>query len=539
MKLRLATTLVLAMALVAATFAASTTVTPPAKAAPGPWNVKGCPPNDPKPAPPCTGDDVILLWNEALLATIRANAPGTGPTVTARALGVLHTATYDAWEAYDPIAKSTRPNGIPEPQASSNPAADKVKAIDFAAYKTLTDLFPYRRPVYAVRMKAVYGDNFASDTSAPAWVGNTAAQAVIDHRHGDGSNQTRNINDPDNPDDDTMTYPDPACVPVKTASCYQPTRQWDDPTVDPWKWRPLCVPLASSGPTGCGGTNGATVQKPLTPQWPKVTTFAASPLQYKVTGPPRKPDGTCCSDADVATAVNDTSNLDDYKKVLTEYWIDGPGSEFPPGHMAVFAQALARKNSFSLDKNVQMFFALGNALLDASVGSWATKYKYDFWRPITAIRYLYAGKTIHNAWRGPGQPNGDVQGENWKPYQASNVVTPAFPEYVSGHSTFSAAGSIVLMSYTTSDIFDAYVTISATNPDGSPWSKIEPGTPASGPVTLTWPTFTAAADQAGLSRRYGGIHFWSGDYHARALGNLLGRSVYSKAQSYIQGRIGS
>ena len=58
---------------------------------------------------------MILLWNEQLLATIRANAPGTGPTVTARALGVLHTATYDAWEAYDPTAKSTRPNGIPEP----------------------------------------------------------------------------------------------------------------------------------------------------------------------------------------------------------------------------------------------------------------------------------------------------------------------------------------------------------------------------------------------------------------------------------------
>ena len=58
-------------------------------------------------------------------------------------------------------------------------------------------------------------------------------------------------------------------------------------------------------------------------------------------------------------------------------------------------------------------------------------------------------------------------------------------------------------------------------------------------MRLSWPTFTAAADQAGISRRYGGIHFWSGDYHARMLGNLLGRGAYSKAQSYIQGRIGS
>ena len=213
MKLRLATTLVLAMALIAATFAALTTVTPSAKAAPGPWNVVGCPPGDPSPAPPCSGDNVILLWNEELLATIRANPGGTGPTVAARALGVLHTATYDAWEAYDSTARSTLPNGIAEPQASSNVAADKAKAISFAAYKTLTDLFPYRRPVYAERMaKLQYS---LSDTSPAATVGNKAAQAVIDYRHADGSNQTRNDNGtPTNPDDDTITYPDPACTPV-------------------------------------------------------------------------------------------------------------------------------------------------------------------------------------------------------------------------------------------------------------------------------------------------------------------------------------
>ncbi len=544
MKKRLATMLLLVVALVVATFSTATT-TRPAKAD-APWPVKGCP-EDPNKPPPCNDDDVILLWNEQLLATIRANAPGTGPTVTARALGVLHTATYDAWEAYDSTAKSTRPNGIPEPQASANLAADKAKAISYAAYRTLTDLFPYRRLThYAPQMTALGYDpnDNSTNTTTPQGVGNVAAQAVLTFRHADGSNQTRvDSGVPGNPDDDTVTYPDPACTPTPTPSCYQPTRQWNQPT-DPWHWKPLCVRtaagVAANAPPEPADGNCTpsptqthyTTQKPLTTQWPKVTTFAASPLQYKVTGPPKKPDGTCCSDADVATAVNDTSNLDDYKKVLTEYWIDGPGSEFPPGHMAVFAQALSRMNSFSLDTDVKMFFALGNALLDASVGSWTTKYKYDFWRPITAIRYLYAGQTIHNAWKGPNQGNGDVQGQDWIPYQPLTVVTPAFPEYVSGHSTFSAAGSIILMSYTNSDIFNAYVTIPAN------WSKIDPGVPAS-PVTLSWPTFTAAADQAGLSRRYGGIHFWSGDYHARMLGNLLGRGANSKAQAYFQGRIGS
>jgi Vanadium chloroperoxidase N-terminal domain len=543
MKLRLATILVLAVAIVAATFSASTTLTPPAKAAPGPWNVKGCPPGDPTPAPPCANDNAILLWNEELLATIRANAPGTGPTVAARALGVLHTATYDAWEAYDPTARSTLPNGIAEPQASSNPAADKAKAISFAAYTTLTDLFPYRRQVYANRLVAqTYS---VSDSSPAANVGRAAAQAVINYRHGDGSNQTRNDNGtPDNPDDDTVTYPDPACTPVETAQCYKPTRKWNEPT-DPWRWKPLCVRTAAGVAAGVppepdpSNVNNCTpsstqthytTQRPLTPQWPKIKTFAASPLQYHVTGPPKNPNGTY-SNADVATALNDAGNLDDTKKVTAEYWADGPGSEFPPGHMAVFAQALSRKKGHTLDTDVKMFFALGNALLDASVGSWTTKYKYDFWRPITAIRHIYQGQTIPS-WRGP------VPAAEWTPYQPATVVTPAFPEYVSGHSTFSAAGGIILNAFTTSDIFDAYVTITARNPDGSYWSKIQPGVPTN-PVTLSWPTFTAAADQAGISRRYGGIHFWSGDYHARMLGNLLGRGAYSKAQSYIQGRIGS
>jgi hypothetical protein len=169
--------------------------------------------------------------------------------------------------------------------------------------------------------------------------------------------------------------------------------------------------------------------------------------------------------------------------------------------------------------------------MDAGIGAWLQKYKYDFWRPITAIRELYRGQDV-NSWLGPNQGFGTVKGENWMPYQALGVVTPAFPEYVSGHSTFTAAGSIILMNFTSSDIFGASVTIPAHS------SKFETNTPATD-ITLSWPTFTAAADEAGWSRRYGGIHFYSGDLHGRMLGNLIGRGVYSRAQAYWQGMIGS
>jgi hypothetical protein len=506
MKYKLATTLLVVAALVVATLSATTTR--PARAA-DTFPVNGCPEDITK-NPPCNGDDVVLLWNEQLLATIRANPAGTGPTVTSRALGVLHTAIYDAWSAYDP-AKATLPNGNTEQPAND---ADKSKAISFAAYKTLVDLFPYRQQVFADYMNTLY-PNFASDNSTPAATGTRAAQAVINYRHADGSNQTQNA-------DGTVSYP---CTPGSASPCpYQPTRQWYEAT-NPWHWQPLCVPLSAT----CKplDSNGPSQQAPLTPQWGNIKSFA--PLAALLTKVPPPPKTT----TDITTALADT-NLSgpdgDIKKVTAEYWADGPRSEFPPGHMAVFAQFLCRKMQAGLDTDVKMFFALGNAVMDAGIAAWWEKYKYDFWRPITAIRYQYKDKDV-TSWLGPNLGFGTVKGQYWMPYQAANVVTPPFPEYVSGHSTFSAAGNVIMVGFTGSDNFGGSITIPAG------WSKFEANTPAS-PVTLSWPTYTAMADQAGMSRRYGGIHFKSGDMQGRSLGNMVGQNVWSRAQSYFRGTIG-
>jgi hypothetical protein len=109
----------------------------------------------------------------------------------------------------------------------------------------------------------------------------------------------------------------------------------------------------------------------------------------------------------------------------------------------VFAQALSRKKGNSLDTDAKLFFLVGNAMMDASIASWYQKFlgtwlgtsnKYDFVRPVTAIREYYKalGKTtIPDSWKGPNQGFGDVPVDKWLPYQALNVVTPGFPEYVS------------------------------------------------------------------------------------------------------------
>lgn len=456
--------------------------------------------------PPTNNDNVILKWDEELLQTIRANPAGTGPTVTARAIGVLHTATYDAWAAYDAIAKGTRLGSTLRRPAGERTLANKNKAISFAAYRVLVDLFPARQADFAAQM-AELGYSL-SDTSTAASVGNTAAQAVIDYRHNDGSNQLGGYAD--------------------TVSGYRPVNTWDT-VVDRWRWQPLCVPNPT--PTTC--PSGA-VQRPLTPHWGRITSFAPlSAIQYDVPGPPRTTDGAY-STAEIVELYEETRSLTDEEKVRAEYWADGPQSEFPPGHWALFAQILSRRRGHTVDTDAKMFFALGNALLDSSIVAWAEKYEHDYVRPITAIREHYRGQMIES-WLGPYQGFGMVPAEQWKPYQAPNVVTPPFPEYVSGHSTFSAAAQIVLMSFTGTDSFGGSVTIPAGSSRFEPRTATQAGTPATD-VTLTWPTLTAAADDAGLSRRNGGIHFEAGDMHGRMLGRMVGSNAWSRARAYIQGR---
>ena len=107
--------------------------------------------------------------------------------------------------------------------------------------------------------------------------------------------------------------------------------------------------------------------------------------------------------------------------------------------------------------------------------------------------------------------------------------TPPFPDYVSGHSTFSAAAATILMLTTGSDHFGYMVTISA----GS--SSIEPGITPRSPVLLKWDSFTDAANDAGMSRRYGGIHFKRADLAGRQLGRMVANKAWSKAETYFDG----
>ena len=230
--------------------------------------------------------------------------------------------------------------------------------------------------------------------------------------------------------------------------------------------------------------------------------------------------------------VDISAGLTDRQKMIAEYWSDGPNSEQPPGHWALFAQFVSVRDNHTLDDDVKMFFVLSNAIFDAGIAAWDAKRAYDSVRPVTAIPFLFRGKTIRS-WGGPGKGTVDMEGAQWIPYQSASFPTPPFPEYVSGHSTYSAAAARILELWTGSNRLGDQVTLAA----GS--SKIEPGLTPARPLVLNWETFDDAAVEAGLSRRYGGIHFQAADLAGRILGRAVAVKVWLKAQNFFQGTPGN
>jgi len=452
--------------------------------------------------------NVCLQWNSVALQVMRVAHPA--PTVTARALAIAHTCMYDAWAAYTSTALGTRLGGSLRRPDEERTRDNRSKAVSYAAYRALLDLFPSQEPAFTALMTGLGYDpaDTTTDPTTPAGVGNVAAAAVLAVRHGDGSNQLGDLH--------------PGAYSDYTG--YAPVNM-PDTLVDPSRWQPLRLP---------DGQGGAVVQQFVTPQWGRVVPFAlASGDQLRPSAGP----ATYPSDAYVDQArqiVRYSAGLTDHHKVIAEYWRDGPNSETPPGHWLLFAQFVSARDGHDLDDDVALFFALTNALLDAGIACWDAKRAFDSVRPITAIRYLFQGRQV-TAWGGPYKGTTQIAGETWQPYQPTTVVTPAFPEFVSGHSAFSRAAAEVLRRFTGSDTFGASYTQAAGTSSVEPAA---PGAPYAVPatdVTLSWATFREAADQAGLSRRYGGIHFEAGDLAGRDIGARVGAEAWRKARGYIDG----
>lgn len=236
----------------------------------------------------------------------------------------------------------------------------------------------------------------------------------------------------------------------------------------------------------------------LLPQWGWVAPFAIpSGSLMRPPGPPALSSVDWAADYNevkmLGAAVGSSRTAEE--DAIALFWADGGGTETPPGHWNRIAQQVSAVRGGTVEENARLFAILNIAMADAAICAWDAKYAYDFWRPVTAIR------------------NGDLDGNPGTvadPVWNSFIVTPPFPEYVSGHSTFSGAAAIVLaMFYGTDNIS---FTIGS---DGLP------------NVTRPFASFSAAANEAAMSRLYGGIHFRSAIQDGLDAGVEIGQWTYS------------
>ncbi len=287
-------------------------------------------------------------------------------------------------------------------------------------------------------------------------------------------------------------------------------------------------------------------------------------------------------------------NEADFGRAVAEFWADGPRSETPPGHWNTIANDVSDRLDPDLrlagtgpvldrlEWDVKLYLALNGATHDAAIAAWGSKGFYDYSRPISMIRHLggngqssdprrtgfardglplrrglvelvtrrstapgerhealakHIGEVAVRSWAGqPRDPESEVGGVDWiralewLPYQMPTFVTPSFAGYVSGHSTFSRAAAEVMAAMTGSEFF----------PDGLgqwriPADSLEFEAGPDRDVVLQWATYADAADQAGLSRLYGGIHVRADDLAGRVMGAECGRNAWAKALAYYGG----
>ncbi len=226
-------------------------------------------------------------------------------------------------------------------------------------------------------------------------------------------------------------------------------------------------------------------QAPLLPGWGKNRTFAM-------------PEGTACTLAAPPEYSEDKNsefykqafevfdakvNLTPEQRAIARFWADDAMlSTTPPGHWISIALQLFERDKVNLEKSVEVLMRLGVAEADAFIGCWLAKYQHDLVRPVTYIR-----RTLDPKWE-------------------STLNTPPFPEYPSGHSTQSGAAATVLT--------DAF---------GENFAFVDATGTKDGLKQRSFPSFWAAANEAGISRLYGGIHYRSAIENGLAQGRCIGK----------------
>jgi PAP2 superfamily len=416
-----------------------------------PWRPARCQPHNRRPAPRLRVEsledrlvlsgDMVLRWNDVMLGALRAG--GLDPRSNGRVAAIEGAAVYDAVNSID---QSYTPYLalIPAPAGASEDAAAAQ-----AAHDALVGLFPAQAAVLDLDLKASrQGVADGGAKTAGIMVGQTAAKNILAARANDGS-------------DKTVTY---------------------TPGTNPGDWQP--TPPAY-GP-------------PLTPQWGMVTPFCLqSGSQFRTPPPPAltSPEYTAAFNQvkDVGSLDSTTRSADQTEAALFWQSITTPTSS-ALGIWNVIAGEVAVAKNNTLVQNARLFALLNLIGADDQIACWDSKFTYNFWRPVTAIR---AADTT-------GNPD-TVADPNWTPLFA----TPSHPSYPGAHATFSTSQATLL-----GDFFGT---------DTIPFSLSWEGLPG---VTRSFASFSAASHEAELSRIWAGIHWAFDETAGETQGALVATYIF-------------
>jgi len=239
-------------------------------------------------------------------------------------------------------------------------------------------------------------------------------------------------------------------------------------------------------------------EDPLLPQWGNVRLFAASASDIALSPPPAITSQAYADEwQEVKTVGGVTSDVrTPQQDEIAKYWADGKGTHTPPGHWNLIAQNVLLEQRRSTAEEAHIYAVLNTALADAGIAAWQHKFSYNYWRPIDAIHHANSDDNPDTS-----------QDLEWMNY----IEAPNFPEYPSGHSAFSGAGATVLAQYFGDD---------------TSFSSHSLGLPG---VSREFTSFSQAAQEAGMSRIYGGIHFQSANVEGLSLGRAVAHAALRQA----------
>ena len=449
-------------------------------------------------------ENIAYKWGQmALTATANDTERfNPRPTITSRYLGLIFVAVFDAWSRYDEKATPVYLEGVERRPLNEQNLKNKEIAISYAAFQAMKEYYSSDKNLFASYMEELGFDpnNNTMDPSTPEGIGNLAAKAVIEARKSDGSNQYGEEKGSNG-------------EPYFNYTGYEPVNSADS-NVDPNRWQPKYFSDGKGGKfaPGC-----------LTPFWDKVKPIALKSGDQFRPGPPPM-IGSAQLEKEVKEVIDLQAHLTDEQKALVEFMRDGPQSVQQAGHWLKFAQDVSRRDQHTLDDDVKMYFYNQVVAMDAFIASWDSKMYYDYARPYALVHEYYENQKI-KAWGGEGKGMLEIDGSQWRPYSPETFLCPPFPSYVSGHSTISGGCGEALKLWTGSDEFGEEVELIAgalTEPDQ-----------LGDTVLLKFPTFTEAAEMAGISRVMGGYHIQADNIAGLELGRNVAHEVWNFYKEHV------